>query len=146
MMFLEYVYGEVCRSMDEALKKKFVVRNGKRVAKWKTTRQGKYRVEYDANGTPKEVRITAKERINRKKGQRKGKIKRKAKESTIEMKRKRSFIARKNVGLSYNKELPDVNSERDKALTKFKRAPKDLDNLKLPGIRMESYRGENDQK
>lgn len=146
MMFLEYVYGEVCRSMDEALKKKFVVRNGKRVAKWKTTRQGKYRVEYDANGTPKEVRITSKERVNRKKGQRKGKIKRKAKENTIEMKRKRSFIARKNVGLKYNKELPDVNSERDKALTKFKRAPKDIDNLKLPGIRMESYRGENEQK
>lgn len=136
MMFLEYVYGEVCRSMDEALKKKFVIRNGKRVAKWKTTRQGKYRVELDANGTPREVRITAKERINRKKGQRKGKIKRKAKANTIEMKRKRSFIARKNVGLKYNKEIPDINTERDKALTKLKRVPKDLENQNLPGIRM----------
>lgn len=107
--------------LDEALKKKFVIRNGKRVAKWKSTKAGKYRVEYDENGKPKEVRITAKERINRKKGQKKGKLKRKAKVANIEKKRKRSFIARKNLGLAnYNKDLPDVVVDRKKYIPKIK--------------------------
>lgn len=108
MRLVEYV-DMVAGTLSEALKRKFVVRNGKRVAKWKSTRAGKYRVEYDSDGKPKEVRITAQERRNRKRGQRKGKIKRSAKEAQIERKRKRSFVARRNVGLGkYNKELPDV--------------------------------------
>lgn len=106
-------------SMDEALRRKFVVRDGKRVAKWKSTRAGKYRVEYDNNGKPKEVRITAQERRNRRKGQRRGKIRRKAKEGQIERKRRRSFIARRNVGLKdYNKALPDKVASRTKAVRK----------------------------
>ena len=111
MRLSEYVAQELSRTtgLDEALKRKFVVRDGKRVAKWKTTRAGKYRVQYDANGKPKEVRITAKERRNRKLGQRTGKVKRAAKEAAIERKRKKSFVARRNVGLkSYSKDLPDI--------------------------------------
>lgn len=105
--------------LDEALKRKFVVRDGKRVAKWKTTRPGKYRVEYDSNGVPKEVRITATERRNRKRGQRKGKIKRKAKVANIEKKRKRSFRARRNMGMGhYNKEFPDVVADRPRVAVK----------------------------
>ena len=133
MIFAEYVLNELMSTpnLSEALKRKFVVRNGKRVAKWKSTRQGKYRVEYDENGRPREVRITAKERLNRKKGQRKGKIKRKAKEDAIERKRKRSFIARKNVGLEYNKKFPDRNVERDKAAEKVKRIKRDIEGKNL---------------
>lgn len=125
MRFCEKIEMEAnCTSgieLDESLKKKFVVRNGKKVAKWKTTKAGKYRVEYDENGKPREVRITAKERINRKKGQKKGKIKRKAKIASIEKKRKRSFIARKNVGLgSYNLKFPDQVQNRKPYIPKVK--------------------------
>ena len=112
--------------LDEALKKKFVVRNGKKVAKWKSTKAGKYRVEYDENGKPKEVRITATERRNRRKGQRKGKLKRKAKVGVIEKKRERSFRARRNAGLKhYNKKVPDVVVNRPKYI------PVDVNNKSL---------------
>lgn len=125
MILSEFVLNEAKNTpgleLDEALKKKFVVRNGKRVAKWKSTKAGKYRVEYDENGKPKEVRITAKERINRRKGQKKGKLKRQAKIDNIEKKRKRSFIARKNVGLgNYNLNVPDVVVNRPKYIPRVK--------------------------
>lgn len=97
--------------IDEALKVKYVVRKNKRVKKFKTTRKG-YRVEYDENGKPREVRITAKEKRNRKLGQRKGKIKRSAKMNLIKMKQKKSFVARKNMGIAYNKKIPDINDNR----------------------------------
>lgn len=94
--------------LTEALKKKYVVRNGKRVAKWVTSKKDKYKVEYDANGQPKEVRITAGERRRRRMGQKKGKLKRKAKVGLIELRRRKSFIARRNAGMAYNKKLPDI--------------------------------------
>ena len=71
--------------LNEAIKYKYVVRRNKRVKKAKTNRPG-YRIEYDANGNPREVRITAKEKRNRKLGQRKGKIKRNAKMNLIKLK------------------------------------------------------------
>lgn len=117
MNFEEYV-----EDLTEALKKKRVVRHNKAVWKWKTTRPGKYRVEYDANGKPKEVRITAKERKNRKLGQRKGKIKRAAKMKMIELKRKKSFKARVNMGLAYNKKLPDIVQNRKPYVPKVQTA------------------------
>ena len=98
--------------INEALKVKYVVRKNKKIKKWKTDRPGKYRVEYDENGKPREVRITAKERRNRKIGQRKGKIKRQAKMNLIKMKQKKSFKARQNMGMAYNKKLPDINVNR----------------------------------
>lgn len=123
---LEMLANAIPGELDEALKKKFVVRNGKRVAKWKSTRAGKYRVEYDENGKPKEVRITAQERVNRRKGQKKGKLKRAAKVANIEKKRKRSFIARRNVGLkNYNLKVPDIVVRRPKYI------PVDLDKKDL---------------
>lgn len=106
MNFEEYV--------NEALKVKYVVRNNRKVKKYKTTRPGKYRVEYDENGKPKEVRITATERRNRKIGQRKGKIKRAAKMNLIKLRQEKSFRARKNMGMAkYNKKNPDKNIARD---------------------------------
>lgn len=97
--------------LDEALKVKYVVRKNKKVKKWKTDKAG-WRVEYDANGKPREVRMTAKEKKNRRFGQKTGKIKRAAKMGLIKMKQKKSFIARKNLGLPYNKKVPDVNLNR----------------------------------
>ena len=106
MNFEEYV--------NEALKVKYVVRNNRKVKKYKTTRPGKYRVEYDENGKPREVRITATERRNRKIGQRKGKIKRAAKMNLIKLRQEKSFRARKNMGMAkYNKKNPDKNIARD---------------------------------
>lgn len=99
-------------ALQEALRVKYVVRNGKRVKKWVTTRKGKYRVEYDENGKPREVRITATERRKRKLGQRRGKLKRLAKMGRIELKRKKSFITRRNIGMQYNKKLPDIVTAR----------------------------------
>ena len=97
--------------LNEAIKYKYVVRRNKRIKKAKTNRPG-YRIEYDANGNPREVRITAKEKRNRRLGQRKGKIKRNAKMNLIKLKQKKSFIARKNMGMAYNKKNPDINYNR----------------------------------
>lgn len=121
--------------IDEALKVKYVVRKNKKVKKWKTTRPGKYRVEYDANGKPREVRITATERRNRKLGQRKGKIKRAAKKNIIELKRKKSFKARQNMGLAYNKKLPDIVQDRKPYIPK----PKTANGEKFLAPKFEGY-------
>jgi len=107
MIFADYCEQE----LSEALKVKYVVRNGKRKKKWVTTKKGKYRVEYE-NGQPKEVRITAGERRRRKLGQRKGKLKRKAKVGIIELRRRKSFVARRNAGMQYNKKIPDIVTAR----------------------------------
>lgn len=104
--FQTYVNDEI----NEGIKYKYVIRNKKRVRKAKTSRPGRYRIEYDSNGKPHEVRITAAEKRNRRKGQKKAKLKRKAKQKMIALKRKRSFIARKSLGLNYNKKVPDKNS------------------------------------
>ena len=98
--------------LNETLRVKWVVRNGKRKKKYITTKKGTHRVEYDSAGNPHEVRITAAERRRRKMGQRKGKLKRMAKVGVIEMKRKKSFVARKNQGMQYNKKLPDIVTAR----------------------------------
>lgn len=91
------------QQLDEKLVKKFVVRNGKRTWKWTTTRKGKYRVQIDKKtGQPKEVFITAMEKINRKRGQKKAAIKRKAKQKAISRLRKRAFRVRRNQGMHYN--------------------------------------------
>ena len=101
--YLEEPTEENLQVLDEALKKKFVIRNGKRVVKWVTTRKGKYRVQIDRkSGQPKEVFITNKERINRKKGQKKAAIKRKAKQKSISRLRKKAFKVRHAQGMEYN--------------------------------------------
>jgi len=105
--FLEFI--------DEVLKKKYCVRDGKRVFHWKTNKPEKYRVEYDETGKPREVRMTTAEQLHRKNGQRKAKAKRKGKQNLIDTKRKKSFNIRKRTGLgSYNKQFPDVNAARER--------------------------------
>lgn len=71
----------------EKLYKKIVIRNGKRKAKWKTNREG-YKVQFDSNGIPHEKKISSIETINRKLGQKTGKIKRSSVSAKIKAKQK----------------------------------------------------------
>ena len=54
-------FNDYLADLDEALKVKYVVRKNKKVKKWKTDKPG-WRVEYDENGKPREVRMKAAER------------------------------------------------------------------------------------
>ena len=109
--FLEFL-----NRVDERMYRKRMVRDGKVVQKWKTDKPGVYRVEYDKDGKPTEVRMTKTEILNRERGQKTAKTKREGIEKTIEIERKNSFRVRKQSGLKhYNKEFPDVNSENDES-------------------------------
>jgi len=77
--------------LDEALKRKVIVRNGKRKRVKRSTKKG-----YTTRGG-KEVRMSAKERRNRRKSQRKASRKRRAKKSQALRKRKKSMRKRRNV-------------------------------------------------
>lgn len=102
MSFADYVK-ENEEILNEKLIQKWVIRGGKRVKKWTTTRKGTYRVQIDKKtGQPKEVFITQMEKINRKKGQKKAAIKRKAKQKAISRLRKKAFRVRHNQGMHYN--------------------------------------------
>lgn len=119
-------FNDYLADLDEALKVKYVVRKNKKVKKWKTDKPG-WRVEYDENGKPREVRMKAAEKRKRRLGQRKGKIKRNAKMNLIKLKQKKSFIARKNMGIGYNKKNPDINYNRkpyEPVKTPFKKKDK----------------------
>lgn len=109
MTFLDYILES---DISESLKKKYVIRAGKRVSKWISTKKTKYKVVYDASGKPMEVRLTAAERRKRKMGQKHGQLKRKSKLGMIELRRKKSFIARRNNGMQYNKKVPDIVASR----------------------------------
>ena len=78
--------------IDESIKRIRVVRNGKRIIKFKSTKDG-YRVKM-VNGRPREVRMKPQETRRRKRGQRRAVKKRKAKRSQINRKRKRSVRKR----------------------------------------------------
>lgn len=131
--------------INEAIKYKYVVRKNRRVKKAISTRQGKYRVEKDpVTGKLKEVRITAAEKRHRKIGQMKGKIKRQAKMNLIKKKQKKSFKARKNMGIAYNKKLPDINLNRKP----YKPVPnpwQNKDKLLAPNFK-ESFQGYLDEQ
>jgi hypothetical protein len=76
----------------ERLKRTKVIRNGKRVIKWKTKRPG-YRVQKDGNRV-REIKMTPRERIQRQKQQRIGARKRKRTSRVSQIKRKRSIRRR----------------------------------------------------
>jgi hypothetical protein len=76
----------------EALKKKVVFRGGKRMVLKKTDKKG-YKV---VDG--KEVKMSAKEKINRKKAAKKAAIKRKSGSAAAAKKRARSMKKRKSAG------------------------------------------------
>lgn len=109
--FLEFL-----ERVDEGMLRKRMVRDGKVVQKWKTTRPGTHRIEYDENHNPHEVRMTPEEIKKREMGQKTGENKREAVRGTIEKKRKLSFNVRRRSGLKkYDKKFPDVNSEHDES-------------------------------
>lgn len=74
--------------VDEAIKRRRVIRGGKRILKYKTSKKN-YRVKY-VNGRPTEVRMTPSERRKRKRAQRKAVRKRRAKRALIKRKTKLS--------------------------------------------------------
>jgi len=87
-VFTENDYPEI----DDALKRVKVVRQGKRIIKWKTDKPG-FKVVM-VNGRPKEVKITPKEKLARAKGQRRGKVKRRSTKAKSAQRRKRSLRLR----------------------------------------------------
>lgn len=122
--FLEFIDDN--KELNEALKRKKMIRDGKVVTKWKTTEPGVKRVEYDEYGNPREVRMTPQEILHRKRGGESsdpgamgrvtGERKREAKEPTRERKWQLSMKKRKSAGLKhYDKKFPDVNSEHDES-------------------------------
>lgn len=97
--------------LDEKLVQKVIVRDKQRVKKWISTKVG-WRVEYDKNHIPREVKISATEEKNRKLAQQKAKNKRK--NPLYQKKRLKSFKKRDQIGLDYDQENPDVNTAREK--------------------------------
>jgi hypothetical protein len=75
-------------TLDESVRRKRVVRGGRRVVKYKSNKPG-YRVKM-VNGRPREVRMKPQERRKRRKGQRRGVRKRRSKRAASARKRKLS--------------------------------------------------------
>lgn len=98
-------------TLDEKLTQKVIVRDKQRVKKWVTNKVG-WRVEFDKNHIPREVKISATEEKNRKLAQQKAKNKRK--NPLYQKKRLKSFKKRDQIGLDYDQENPDVNTAREK--------------------------------
>lgn len=98
-------------TLDEKLVQKVIVRDKQRVKKWITTKVG-WRVQYDKNHIPREVKISATEEKNRKLAQQKAKNKRK--NPLYQKRRLKSFKKRDQIGLDYDKENPDINTAREK--------------------------------
>lgn len=98
-------------TLDEKLVQKVIVRDKQRVKKWVSTKVG-WRVEFDKNHIPREVKISATEEKNRKLAQQKAKNKRK--NPLYQKRRLKSFKKRDQIGLDYDKENPDVNTAREK--------------------------------
>lgn len=97
--------------LDEKLVQKVIVRDKQRVKKWISSKVG-WRVEFDKNHIPREVKISATEEKNRKLAQQKAKNKRK--NPLYQKKRLKSFKKRDQIGLDYDQENPDVNTAREK--------------------------------
>ena len=98
-------------TLDEKLVQKVIVRDKQRVKKWVSTKVG-WRVEFDQNHIPREVKISATEEKNRKLAQQKAQNKRK--NPLYQKRRLKSFKKRDQIGLDYDKENPDVNTAREK--------------------------------
>jgi YD repeat-containing protein len=122
LRFLEFTKEN--QELNESLKRKKMIRDGKVVTKWKTTEPGVKRVEYDEYGNPREVRMTQQEILHRKRGgdssedgargRITGQKKRAAKETARKKSWEQSMKKRKAAGLKhYDKKFPDVNSEHD---------------------------------
>jgi hypothetical protein len=98
------------QNLDEKMLKKYYIDHGIKKAKLVTDKEG-YRIQYDQNHQPREVRIPPMERKRRRLGALTGKLKHnKAREQGL---RKKSFDKRDQAGLEYNKDLPELNARRE---------------------------------
>lgn len=104
--------------LNEKMAKKKMVKDGQRITKWVTNKPG-YRIEYDENDMPHEVRISNPEKKKRELGQKKAKIQRASKMKNLQKKRLKSFKKRDSIGLKYNKELPDIVTKREEGSGKI---------------------------
>lgn len=107
----EQTLEESVQDLDEKLVMKPVVRDGKKIKHWVTNKPG-YRVQYDKNHQPREVKISAKEKKNRKLAQKKASIKRQSEMKLLQKKRLKSFKIRDRLHLDYDKENPDIVTAR----------------------------------
>ena len=80
--------------ITEALKRKKVVRGGKVVKKKVSDKEG-----YKTDKSGKEVKMSAKEKLARKKGAKRAAIKRRGKGASIARSKKKSLKKRKSTGL-----------------------------------------------
>lgn len=87
-------------SLTEQMIRKKVIRDKQKVTKIVSDKPN-YRIEYDSKGNPREVRMTHQELLNRKHGQKSGKMKRYSTEHTSQIRRLQSFKKRNMTGLSH---------------------------------------------
>lgn len=97
--------------LDEKLVRKDMVRDGKKVKRWISTKPG-WKVQYDKGHNPREVKISAAEKKHRKLAQKKAKLKRQAEMKMLQKKRLRSFKKRDALNLEYDKENPALVTAR----------------------------------
>lgn len=90
--FTEDVSDDEDIDIDESIQRTRVIRNGKRVIKFKSTKPG-YRIQM-VNGRPREVRMKPSETRKRKKGQKRAVRKKRSKSAAINRKRKKSMRKR----------------------------------------------------
>lgn len=111
----EQILGETPEDMlEEKMVKKYHIEHGQKKVKWVTDKPG-YRIEYDRNHMPREVKIRATEKLNRRKGAKIGSLKHnKKREQAL---RKKSFLARERIGLDYDKKIPELNTRREEGQT-----------------------------
>jgi hypothetical protein len=83
--------------LDESVKKKYVIRNNKKVIKY-ITNKPMTRVEMQ-NGRPKEIKMMPQEVLKRKRAQKRAQLKRKSKLPKMQIKRTKSLKKRKMMGL-----------------------------------------------
>lgn len=107
----EQVLDETAQDLDEKLVMKPVVRDGKKIKHWVTNKPG-YRVQYDKNHQPREVKISAEEKRKRKLAQKKAALKRQSEMNLLQKKRLKSFDVRDRLHLDYDKENPDLVTAR----------------------------------
>lgn len=100
--------------LEERLVKKTRIDHGQKKVQWVTDKPG-YRVQYDKNHMPREVKISPQERLRRERAQStRGKLNRKKTENIAQKKRERSFGVRDRLGIGINKDAPDRVTRRDK--------------------------------
>jgi len=89
-----------------------VIRQGKRVKLWKTTREG-FRIEYDSHGNPHEVEIKPKEQMNRELGQVTGQDKRNGMMGELQRRREMSMAKRPALEPISGKIDPEANESKE---------------------------------